>query len=476
MPSFLLKYNKDKVNYLSLVLLSIYFLICAIVVPAFYSLTIPIIILGSISLYLFSPLTSFVYSFIFVIDPLNTFHLSGLSILPLMLCFTYIIVNYNKCRLLITTDPKLITLIKICFVFTLYQIFISQLLLGGPDFYYIIKNVNYWAGIWIIIPGYIFTIIDRKNLFASVLIIVLLIIVLYYLSFFNIYNFFEINEQGRSASNKDIIRYFSFDLRQITKIFVYAIPIFILYPLRNQRIKVLIIGVGFFVFISVLLALLRTEIFYLSMGAIVALLLSRGEFKSIGKLKLVLYLVALIGVINIIFPELLKSVVETIRLSIEWSEGDVTDASVDHRNIVQMPILKNLLSNHYMLGAGLFATSFEATGEYLLYDIPILGAFAAYGIIGMSIYYSRFYLIFTRYRFVNFSKNLYAKLPVELLFIKILMAYFITMITFRAIHINIELAFSFGMPEFGFFMGIFFGLTRFVSDYEKYYLLINYSK
>jgi len=113
---------------------------------------------------------------------------------------------------------------------------------------------------------------------------------------------------------------------------------------------------------------------------------------------------------------------------------------------------------------GLYAVSYEATTHYLLYDIPILGAFGAYGIVGMLIYYGRFVVIFSRYKAVKMSQNLFDQFPVECLLVNGLLAYFITMITFRTLHINIELAFDSGMAELGLFIGIYFALIRFLDE------------
>jgi hypothetical protein len=38
------------------------------------------------------------------------------------------------------------------------------------------------------------------------------------------------------------------------------------------------------------------------------------------------------------------------------------------------------------------------------------------------------------------------------------------MLTFRTLHINIELAFDFGMAEFGLFIGVYFGLIKLLIE------------
>ena len=161
--------------------------------------------------------------------------MAALSVVPFFLCFIYIIFNFQKCLSILSKDNYFLNLIKSCLIFTLYQIFVSYFFLGivvdGQEFYFIFANVKYWFGIWLLVPAYIFILKDRQNLFLSILTIVIIILILYYLSVFGIYSFFKINLIKRSTVDDDLWRLFVIDLRQITQIFVYLLPLVIFFPI-----------------------------------------------------------------------------------------------------------------------------------------------------------------------------------------------------------------------------------------------------
>ena len=352
----------------------------------------------------------------------------------------------------------------VCLLFSMYQFFISFLLLSQQDIYYTFENSRYWLGIWILIPAYIFIIIDRINILVSITLIVFIIMVMYFLSFFGVFNFFEINESFRYSANDSLLRYFSFDLRQITKIFVYLLPLVLIFHLKNGTTKILVIIIGVLVYLSVLLAVLRTEIVYLTMGAIISVHVTSKKIKANNFLKIFMWFFLCVIFILVLFPSIFETLIQIIDGLISINDKNLQDESKDHRVYVQLPVILKIIEESPFFGGGAYSISYKATGHELLYDIPVLGAFGAYGIIGMLIYYSRFYYIFLRYKSLKMTQKLYDRFPFECLLTNALFAYFITMITFRTLHINIELAFNFGMSEFGLFIGVYFGLTKILIE------------
>jgi hypothetical protein len=445
-------------------LLCIVFSVVSFVVPKNYDLVLPIMLFGTLFLYLFSPTVAFIYSFLFVIDPMATFELSAISIIPILLCFAFFVLNSKQCFLILSKDKYLKKLMQLCLLFTFYQIIVSLLLLSQQDIYYVFKNVRYWLGIWLIIPTYVFIILDRKTFFISITVIAMSIMIFYYLSFFGVYDFFEIKEFSTSSDNDGLMRFFSFDLRQITKIFVYLLPLFIMFSFKSTFVRFWVVLIGFMVYVSVLLAILRTEMLYLFMGALLAMFISIRQFKTIGTIKIATIGFVCVALILYLFPTLVDSLLQTVQISSKLGGGFSNDESADHRLNVQLPVLMKVIESSPFFGGGLYSVSYEATTHYLLYDIPILGAFGAYGIVGMLLYYSRFIYIFSRYKAVKMSQKLFDKFPIECLLINALLAYFITMLTFRTLHINIELAFDFGMAEFGLFIGVYFGLIKLLIE------------
>lgn len=451
-------------SFVSQLILLLFFSISCFFIPNNYNLILPIMVFGTLIIYFFSPSVAFIYSFIFVIDPMATFKLSAISIIPIFLCFLHFILNTKMCLMILSRDSYLKKIVGVCLLFSLYQIFISLLILSEQDLYYVFKNVRYWLGIWILIPAYIFIYLDRKNIFVSIVIIALTIVIFYYLSFFGIYNFFDIREFIRTNEDVRILRFFSFDLRQTTKIFVYLLPLFLIFSFKNTPARFFVITIGLAVYVSVLLAILRTEMFYLLMGATLAVLISIRKFKTIGKFKIIIVSIIFVVLILKIFPTLNYNLSETLKITMNSLGGRDMDESADHRVSVQLPVLMKIIESNPFFGGGLYAVSYEATMHHLLYDIPLLGAFGAYGIIGMLLYYSRYIYIFSRYKGVKMSQNLFDQYPIECLLTNALLAYFITMITFRTLHINIELAFDYAMSEFGLFIGVYFALIRILTE------------
>lgn len=459
------KLKKNKINFRALGFLGILYLLATIVIPQSYSFLFLFLFLGYMFLYLLSPTIAFVYAFVFVIDPLDNLNLSGQRIVPIFLCLFSFLLNYKEFIPIISKDKAFVKLIRVCVVFTLYQLIVSLMLKQGQDVYYILMNVNYWLGIWVLVPAYIFTYIDRKNIFGAVIVVVFFCMLMYFLTFFNVFDLFKIREFNRSEDNIDIKRLFAFDLRFITKFFVFILPLFVFFPIKNLKLKYLVIVIGLSVYIAVSLSLLRTEMFYLFMGGVTAFLLSFFKFKKASMFSIYFSIVCGAVLVLVLFPNLIDNVIETFKITIEGNNGGATDGTLSHRLEVQLPIALKIFSENFLFGGGLFAVSPEATGgHYILFDIPYIAVFSAYGLIGMFIYYLRFIYIFSRYKIVVFSQKLYNLFPVESLLTNGIMAYFITMVFFKLIHFNIELAFTFGMPETGLFIGAFFGITRFLFE------------
>lgn len=461
---------KDKkLNFKALLFLSILYLIAILLIPQFYSFSFLFLIFGFILLINLSQTIAFVYAFLFVIDPLNIFNLSGQIVVPITLCLTTVLFNYKYYIPKIINDKPLLYIIRVCLVFTLYQLIITLMLKSQQDLYYVLENANYWFGVWVLIPAYIFTYTDRVNIFASIILIVIITTIIYFLSMFNIVDLIEFREVNRINENNDLKRNLAFDLRFITKFFVYVLPLFIFFPIRNSKLKYLLIIIGVSVYSAVLVALLRTEIFYLFMGAVTALTLCFFKFKKINIFNSFFTIASSVVLVVLVFPNLFYNVIDTINLTLDSVSIIDRESTLSLRTDIQLPIALNILEENIFFGGGLYSVSYEATGGHLvLYDIPYIAAFSTYGLIGMSIYYLRFIYVFRRYKLVNFSQNLYNLYPVESLLSIGLMAYFVTMVFFKLIHFNIELAFDFGMAETGLFIGAFFGITRFLFEQNNF--------
>lgn len=427
-------------------------------------------ILGSFFLFLFfSPAHSLAFSLMFIIDP---FGFSGLSIsviIPFSLCFLTLFFNFKYSLRLLRFDKNFILLLKCIAFFSVYQICVSYLIKGIPSTKFLFEEMKFWIGIWVVVPVYIITYYQHNSFFKTIFFIVIINILLYFLSIFGLIELFEIRLQSRYED--DNLRFILYDLRQITKIFIFLGPLYAVYYFRNKSSLVIILT-GAFVFLAVLIAILRTEIFYLFMGAITSLYLGKKYLlKNNAYLKLGISGFLLFIIFTYLFPSLSDIYSGVYKNTLSVLQNNSNDSSADYRLNVQLPVLIEILSNNIFFGGGKFSMSFENTRHHLLYDIPLLGGFGAYGLIGISIYYLRFIFIFKRIKIIKNFKLLFQYYPNEILIVLALLSYFLTMLLFRTLHVNIELAFETGQVEFGLFIAVFFAMTRFLSEKEKILIL-----
>ena len=99
-------------------------------------------------------------------------------------------------------------------------------------------------------------------------------------------------------------------------------------------------------------------------------------------------------------------------------------------------------------------------------DFPIIGTLTAYGIIGMILYYLKFFVLLTgtNRNSNNFDINKHE--PFTLYIYLTLKAYFITMITFRVFYVSWEFTFDYQQAEFGLFAGVFLALNNILGQQE----------
>lgn len=432
------------------------------------------LILGSFFFYfLFSAAHSLAYSLMFAINP---FDFSGLSIsiiIPFFLCFLVLMNKRKSSFILLRSDKSFGTLLRCIAVFTIYQVLVSYLFSEIPNLTYLFNEMKFWLLIWVIIPVYIVTYYEHKTFFQTILFIVLINIVLYYLSIFNIINLFEVTEASRYTGESEVSRLLVYDLRQITKIFVYLSPLFAIYYVRNKSFSIIIL-LGCFVFLAVIIAVLRTEMFYLFMGMLLSVHIGKKFlFANNAYFKLGIVVIFILIIASYLFPNLIDVYTGVLENTLNVVQTDAKDSSGEYRSNIQLPVLMNVIYQNLFFGGGKYAVSYEKTTHYLFFDIPILGAFGAYGIVGMTIYYARFIIILKRIKIVKKFRPLLEKNPIEILLVLGLFSYFLTMLLFRTLHLNLELAFESGQVELGLFIGVYFALTRILMENEEKLLTIN---
>ena len=150
--------------------------------------------------------------------------------------------------------------------------------------------------------------------------------------------------------------------------------------------------------------------------------------------------------------------------------GKGEDDSADERLLNQVPILLAYINSYFLTGCGLEeSTIMTKNNMFGFVDVPILGSLAKFGLIGMFIYYTRFYLILRnknklKISFFSFYKDYQKLILYVYLTIK---AYIISMITFRLFYVSWELAFDWQQLEFGLFIGIYLALEIIIMQIEN---------
>lgn len=421
-------------------------------------------ILGSLfSFFFFSSAHSLAFSLLFIIDPFNISGLSIAVIIPFFLSFLILIFKTKYSLKVLKFDKNFNNLLKCLVLFSVYQLLISYVIYT-PDLKYGLSEIKYWLGVWIVVPVYIIVYDQHKTFLGVIFLVVIINVLIYFLSIFGIFELNDVVKAGRYEGSSDALRLILYDLRQITKILVYLAPLYAVYHFRKKS-SLVIIATGSFVFLAVLIAILRTEIFYLFMGIITSLYLGNKYLhKNNAFLKIAILGVFILIVFANLFPDLADIYNLVYDKTINVLKGESIDSSAQYRTNVQLPVIAEIISNNLIFGAGRFAVSYESSGHQLLYDLPVISAFGAYGLLGMSIYYIRFLFIFKRMKSIRRSKLLFKFYPNETLLVIALYSYFITMLLFRTLHLNIELAFETGQVELGLFMGVSFAMTRFLFE------------
>tara|TARA_E500000331_G_scaffold123539_1_gene121037 strand:+ start:2457 stop:3878 length:1422 start_codon:yes stop_codon:yes gene_type:complete len=455
---------KPKIDYLSLFILCTLYVISFYIFKNFYSLAPLFVIIGFFLLNLKNHIASFLFAFLFIIDPLNLYKFSGLLLIPYFLCFFNLILFKKSLSFL--NEKKISLLFKVLIVFNIFQ-FLSFFMIDSADLNFIKLNINHFFGIYILLPAAYYTLKNHNQIFIYLSSVSLLTVLIYLFSQLNIINIIDFYEVNRTTIQEGPVRSLSFDLRNITKIFVYLSPSFLLFY-SNKKIIYLVSIIGAITYFSVASALLRNEMLYLILGSLFAVYLNQKFYMKRKYFKLIFSSIIIFFLLIYFLPNLYSSILFTYNFTVDsYFNSRISDTSYDIRLYDQIPIIKKLFYESPFIGQGLFKNSFENTGHNLLFDVPVFASFSTYGIIGMTIYFLRFIVIHKIFRVIKKIKFKRTNDNSLLLLTFVsLYAFFITCITFKNFHIGVELAFWWAMPEFGLFMGIFVAIYYKIK-YEK---------
>jgi len=124
----------------------------------------------------------------------------------------------------------------------------------------------------------------------------------------------------------------------------------------------------------------------------------------------------------------------------------VGDGDTEIRMKDQLPALLHAIQSHPFFGVGVRQMGSETFGNDGLFDIPLLGTLAGYGLVGMCLYYLR-YLILVRAMKLFDQRN--GLEPLASAFV----GFFAAMIFFRMFYASHELVFTHNLAHFSLLAG-----------------------
>ena len=294
--------------------------------------------------------------------------------------------------------------------------------------------------------------------------------VIYYLNFIFKFNLFNLRE-GDTTVDSDLKRTMGYDLRQFIIIFFYFIPSFLFTKAISTYRKNFIIAIGIGAYCVLILAVYRLALFYNFMGLLLSLFFIRRYVKITVLFRKAIVIGILLVIVISFFNEYFIGLQKVLSGTMDYFSGKVEDKSADERFMNQVPILLGIIYNNFWTGCGVVMAVVTTRGAvmYGFVDFPILGSVATFGLIGMIIYYSRFYFILRNQNKNKFNTYRYFSEEEKLLFniLYSLRAYVIVMITFRFFYISWELAFDWQQSEFGLIVGSLLGLEYLIKQKEK---------
>jgi hypothetical protein len=428
-------------------------------------------IIGLIIVLVFNPVYVFVYGFIMHIDLFNCFEFTGVKLVTLATMFIVFYLN-PKIFFILMKNDKIKILVYLSLLFGLYGILIN---LGFNDNLTLTNAINStgtFFGYLTIIPAFYFFLRQRKTLFVSLSVIASIFLAVYYVNFLLGTHLFAL-ESGDRGTTLEVTRTFGYVIRQFIVLYFYLIPAILFANNIKQFHKIYLILIGLFAYLVLALAFYRLAMFYVAAGAILSGIFIF-KYVKVSKIVNIVFISAIICIlISFFFSKYLLNLKMVVDWTIDSFTGKAVDTSANSRLNDQRPILIRLFELKPWIGYGVINLKLLGReGMYGLVDIPILGTLTAFGILGMLIYYLKFYVLLTvKSISMSFYRvQLYRGNSFLFFAYLTLKAYIITMITFRLFYISWELTYDFQQAEFGFISGVFIALHYIINKQNRYTL------
>jgi hypothetical protein len=360
-------------------------------------------------------------------------------------------------------------LIPFLIVFTGYQVFVSIVYkLNITDPLELVKALEYYKfwifGIYLLIPTYIIIRLEADLFLTTVVNLAIIFAMMVLISVYTPYKFINFSTEER-ISGSGAMRMMLQNAELFKLIIFIAVGIYFISFSR----KYFTILAGLLTFAIPVIGMYRLEMTYtICTMLIVIYFIFRYYNANLFKFtNLIFSLVGILMIFLIVFPSFAEGLYNTFVTTFSELRGDTAQGTTQTRTIIELPNQLLLIQFNPFSGVGFrneWWMNYDNNMDWGLSDIPITATLAMYGIVGMGIYYSRFFIIirdvFRTNKFI--SRNIFLLNPLDdlkLITIFSLGAYFITMISFRFFYISWELSLIRLQAEFGIYIGLFYGLV-----------------
>jgi len=404
----------------------------------------------------------------------NAFGLpSFFSIMDVVLIFAFVV---GIAEAIVEKDLKFDynfkKLLLICLTFSLYQIFVTiWIKLGITNPVGFLKEIVYhkWRifGILFAIPTYIVIQKFSKEIFRIIIAVTFIIITLFFISLLFSVNLIEIIRLERGM-NVNVLRV---SIRNYGYM-ILAIPMGLFVFLSRERIKSnKILGIcALGMCITILITMTRITIFTLFGLILISIILLHKYFALTWSRTLFKGVVIILGSVLLtllLFPGVLPALYNIFNLTFLEFRGVLPEGTTQTRTIYELDRMMSLFKQNFLIGTGYLRDYFAAYHTHYelgLADLPIIGNLAIYGIVGYILYLLRYIVILSVIKEV-FNKHIKNSLvnhlsTVELVLLMGATANILALVFFRFIYFSKDLVYDWNMIEFGFLVGIIFGLAE----------------
>ena len=409
------------------------------------------------------PFYGFLFAVIVHVDIMSCLSYNYIGPMSFLSMFYVFIIN-SKLLKEVLHNKRVKNLVNISLILGAYIAFINIGYISGFTKENYVVGFGAITGFLVIIPAYYFTLTRPREFFIAIVVVDVLFVLLYFMDVVKGTHLFKLDSSLHSAEST-MERLSGYNVRQCALFFFYLLPAIMLVPNLKTIQRYLLLFIGIFSFLVLVLAFYRLAMFYSIMGMLLSFVFIR-KYADTSKLWKYLIIFVVMGVVVVLFfSKYIVEMQKIISITVDYFTGKGQDVSSDARFGTQKAYLTDLFYNSPVIGFGLI----EITRLYLVdmwgfVDFPFLGTLAAFGVIGMSLYYFKFYYLLFGTKKELSQINLHQEDPFLVYFYLTMKAFIITLITFRLIYISWEFTYDYMQGEFGLFAGIFLALHNVLSS------------